>query len=611
MLRARLSRRYLRLIVPLTLIISILVIGYRYQRGPSVRNVKQQNNNVSSLTNTKPVVEIPHNKKWQKDEIVGLLSYNHIDLKPTIDIQNLDMNQLIITNVGKKKCHYLATKLERCTEKPMKKLVQPALKPYLQQHEIKKDIRGSFGFDWFGKSEYFYFDSITVGALLQSQVESFYSLVDVSMDSHVDDKDQIAFKVYDLYFIFQKFSLKQLFDQKTNDPVMVNDLNVLFGIDCKDPRNQWKLFKDKPLTNHHRFPSYISLERTPVFKSKEYYDMKTKILLPDGKNLKIVQLADLHMGVGENKCIDEYPATENCHADTKTFQFIKTVLDIEQPDLVVFTGDQIMGDRSIQDSETTLLKVVAPIIAREIPWAMVWGNHDDEGSLSRWELSELACELPYSLFKFSPFDTRGNSFGVGNYIQQVFNQSSPEEALMTFYFLDSHKYSKTGKLYPGYDWIKEKQWDYMKDVYETNLYKDIPTDKPHVSMAFFHIPIPEYLDIDSKKNPGQKNPIIGSFKEGVTAPKYNSGGLKVLDALGVQVISCGHDHCNDYCIQSDSARNPIWLCYGGGAGEGGYAGYGGTERRIRIYNINPRSGNIYTWKRLNGTPNEKFDEQQL
>ncbi|SMN22655.1 similar to Saccharomyces cerevisiae YLR361C DCR2 Phosphoesterase involved in downregulation of the unfolded protein response, at least in part via dephosphorylation of Ire1p [Maudiozyma saulgeensis] len=615
MVRSRLSKRYVRLLPLLVLVLYILCMGYRHQRTSNVRPVIKNNKNNGNdyLSSIKSASDSDSGSRtWQKDEIVGLLSSNHIDLGANVDIQYLDMNQLVITNLGIKKCHYLATKFERCSKTSMKGLSQPNLKGHTNEHDIKKDIRGSFGFDWFGKSEYLYFDTITVGSLLQSQINEFYVLTDVT-DESTPGKGQIAFKVYDLYFIFQKYSLKQLLDSGNNNGNhhFVSNVNVLFGTDCKDPRKDWTLYKSKPLSNHFKFPSYMSLERAPLVKPPGYSDPRTKILLPDGKDLKIVQLADLHMGVGENKCIDEFPTTENCHADPKTFKFINTVLDIEQPDLVVFTGDQIMGDRSIQDSESTLLKVVAPVIERQIPWAMVWGNHDDEGSLTRWELSELVYNLPFSLFKFSPFDTRDNSFGVGNYIQQVYNKSNPDDVLMTFYFMDSHKYSKTGKLYPGYDWIKEKQWDYIKDVYETNLYKDIPTDKPHISMAFFHIPLPEYLDVDSKKRPGEQNTLVGSFKEGVTAPKYNSGGLKILDDLGVQVTSCGHDHCNDYCLQTDSARNPIWVCFGGGAGEGGYAGYGGTERRIRMYDINPRNGNIYTWKRLNGSPNDKFDQQQL
>lgn len=119
------------------------------------------------------------------------------------------------------------------------------------------------------------------------------------------------------------------------------------------------------------------------------------------------------------------------------------------------------------------------------------------------------------------------------------------------------------------------------------------------------------MNIESKTHPGEKNPLIGMYKEGVTAPKYNSEGITTLDRLSVDVVSCGHDHCNDYCLRDDSTPNKIWLCYGGGGGEGGYAGYGGTERRIRIYEINVNENNIHTWKRLNGSPKEIFDFQSM
>ena len=70
-------------------------------------------------------------------------------------------------------------------------------------------------------------------------------------------------------------------------------------------------------------------------------------------------------------------------ADPLTVNFIGKTLDVEKPDLVILTGDQLHHD--ISDSHTALLKVVAPIIERSIPFAAVFGNHDSEGihALSR------------------------------------------------------------------------------------------------------------------------------------------------------------------------------------------------------------------------------------
>ena len=76
-------------------------------------------------------------------------------------------------------------------------------------------------------------------------------------------------------------------------------------------------------------------------------------------------------------------------------------------------------------------------------------------------------------------------------------------------------------------------------------------------MAFFHIPLPEFRNLNQ--------PFIGENREGVTAPRYNSGARQVLSEIGVSVASVGHDHCNDYCLQDTQQSlspgdNKMWLC---------------------------------------------------
>jgi hypothetical protein len=44
---------------------------------------------------------------------------------------------------------------------------------------------------------------------------------------------------------------------------------------------------------------------------------------------------------------------------------MEAILEVEKPDLVVLTGDQLHHD--ILDSQTTLFKVVCPIIEHSIP----------------------------------------------------------------------------------------------------------------------------------------------------------------------------------------------------------------------------------------------------
>lgn len=505
-----------------------------------------------------------------------------------------DPNDQIVVNIGLVDCFHVGRLWNYCYST---REVAEVDSPYTQRKIIRKDLKGSLGYRWFGTSEFLFYDVLPMSSVSQLDKEELKSFNTITSLTGTGGTRKLG----NLHVSFAPLTLASLSDGSA----ILSDINVFFGEDCVDSRPDWKLDKSWELRNE-RFPSYLTYRYLdPRNSGNRKQDLNVR---EDGK-FKIVQLADLHFATGKNECRDEYPKHADCDADAKTIQFIEEVLDIESPDMVVYTGDQIMGDQSIQDAETTLMKVLAPVIRRKIPWAMIWGNHDDEGSLSRWELSEIARALPYSLFSISPKDTKDNSFGVGNYVHQVFDLGS-ENALITLYFLDSHKYSKTGKVYPGYDWIKEAQWEYLRQIYDQELKTSIPEDaSSQLSMAFFHIPLPEYLDINSRRTPGTTNPLVGNFKEGVTAPKYNSGGIDTLEYLGVDVTSCGHDHCNDYCLLDDSSSKKIWLCFGGGGGEGGYAGYGGTERRIRTFEFDTKEGNIYTWKRLNGSPTERFDHQ--
>ena len=65
-------------------------------------------------------------------------------------------------------------------------------------------------------------------------------------------------------------------------------------------------------------------------------------------------------------------------ADPLTVDFIRKILNVERPDLVVFTGDQLHHD--ISDSQSAIYKVATPIIELSMPFVAVFGNHDREGT---------------------------------------------------------------------------------------------------------------------------------------------------------------------------------------------------------------------------------------
>lgn len=89
---------------------------------------------------------------------------------------------------------------------------------------------------------------------------------------------------------------------------------------------------------------------------------------------KILQIADLHYSVSAGKCRDTLKSP--CIGDIDTAKLIAEALDAENPDLVVFSGDQLNGQGSSYDAKSVIAKYAKPVIDRKIPWAMIFGESE-------------------------------------------------------------------------------------------------------------------------------------------------------------------------------------------------------------------------------------------
>ena len=387
--------------------------------------------------------------------------------------------------------------------------------------------------------------------------------------------------------------LKRTSKHRESDNVRaVTAVDVLFGSDAVEARPKWELtqqplllqntgseFQDAYLTIRRGPPALI--EKPPLHVNK------------DGK-FKIIQVADLHLSTGPGLCRDPEPALNDgskCDADPRTLAFISSVMDSERPDLVVLSGDQVNGETAA-DAQSAIFKFAHLFIQRKIPFATIFGNHDDEGSLSREALMQLTHSLPYSLSEPGPSTVDG----VGNYYIEVLARGGSKHSALTLYLLDTHGYSPDERQFRGYDWLKKNQIDWFKAA--SSELKISPSHTGythhHLDMAFIHIPLPEYRltnDIVTSTGKQPENP---------TAPGFNSGFKDALVDEGVLAVSCGHDHVNDYCSLSKSAdgKPELWMCYAGGSGFGGYGGYGGYHRRVRVFELDMNEARIVTWKRI-------------
>lgn len=266
----------------------------------------------------------------------------------------------------------------------------------------------------------------------------------------------------------------------------------------------------------------------------------------EGK-LKIVQFTDLHY-----KAVDE----ENSRP---CLDILNEVLDREHPDLVIYTGDLVYS----KDTFKALDKVLDVSIKRNIPFAVVWGNHDDEFDHNRQELYDYVQKkkgaiMPERLSAESP-----------DYIIPIKSHNS-EKVVSLLYCIDSHAYSKV-KGIGGYDWIHQDQIEWYYTV--SKKFAALNSGQPVPALAFFHIAIPEFRDALLE----DRNRVFGVKGEGICSPRVNSGFFTAAKVCGdIMGIFVGHDHDNDYAVM----YKDIMLAYGR---------YSGGDT---VYNDIPNGGRV-------------------
>ncbi|CAM1510044.1 Fc.00g003790.m01.CDS01 [Cosmosporella sp. VM-42] len=391
--------------------------------------------------------------------------------------------------------------------------------------------------------------------------------------------------------------------QSSDSDKAVTDLDVLFGDDAVEARDGWTI-TGTPLLLNTGGP-LLSVQLT-VRRGAPHDVKKPKPRIRENGRFKIMQIGDLHLSTGVGICREAIPnnyAGGKCEADPRTLDFVTRVLDEEKPDFVVLSGDQINGDTA-PDAPTAIFKIVKILIDRKIPYAAIFGNHDDEKTMSREAQMALMETLPYSLSTAGPAEIDG----VGNYYVEILARGKSDHSALTLYLFDTHAYSPDERNFPGYDWVKPNQIDWFKKTVVALKPNHNEYTHRHMDIAFVHIPLTEYAD--------WMLPRVGEWREGVTAPVYNPGFRDALIEEGILMVSAGHDHCNDYCslaqhgADNETKTPAMWQCYAGGSGFGGYAGYGGYHRRVRLFEVDTNEARITTWKRLEyGDIESRLDEQ--
>ncbi|MDR1169367.1 MAG: metallophosphoesterase family protein [Prevotellaceae bacterium] len=282
------------------------------------------------------------------------------------------------------------------------------------------------------------------------------------------------------------------------------------------------------------------------------------------KKFKIVQFTDVHYVSGEKLCD---VALEN----------MKAILDAENPDFVMFSGDVIFG----KPADKSMREAISAVSERKIPFAVTFGNHDDEWDMTRKQLYDLIKEIPGNLTS-----TTEGLTGVTNFILPVLSSESGKTTFLLYTF-DSNAYSRLQGV-EGYDYIHFDQVAWYREKSREFTSKNGGTPIP--SLAFFHIPLPEYNQAASD----EKASLIGTRKEKACAPELNTGMFAAIREMGdIMATFVGHDHDDDYAVY----WHGVMLAYG--RFTGGDNVYNNIKPNgARIIELTEGERSFRTWIRL-------------
>lgn len=278
-----------------------------------------------------------------------------------------------------------------------------------------------------------------------------------------------------------------------------------------------------------------------------------------------------------------------------TAKFLKAALEEAQPDLVVLTGDNIMGSNSKTYDQTkkAISKFMDIFQEAGVPVAAVFGNHDDEGGITKEQ--QMAIYMTYDCF--IGYDEGPDIYGVGNYNVLIYSSTDAGKVAYNLWMIDSGTYDAESG---GYDYVRPSQiaWYQAKSDELKAANGGVPVD----SMMFQHIVIPEVYECFNEVafgTPGAVaingkfyvlNPDLthaGVLGEGAYSAHVNGGLFDAVLAQGdVRAMIFGHDHANTYEVD---CRGVDLIC----SPTAGMASYGTPQRGARVIEIDENNTAVY------------------
>lgn len=313
-------------------------------------------------------------------------------------------------------------------------------------------------------------------------------------------------------------------------------------------------------------------------------------------------------------------------SDAQDLQFVRPTMirmlnsayDSLSPDLIVLTGDNILGNHLcdarigtrlvIHDIEgekkamkVALDKLLSPIEQRKIPFAMIYGNHDDKNHISKEEQADIYREYSCNI----GLDDE-ESPDVDTYNIPIYSEDG-KDVKFNIWMLDSAWLDKEED--KSYEDVKPEAVEWYKK--RSAALKAANGGEPVPSLMFQHIPLLETAELLEECQKGEKGSVEGpegkyyKLKAGVEGEigeypcmvSNKNGQFDAMKECGdIKAIVFGHDHTNCFTGQIDGINIVQTAC-------ASFRCYGTRTRGVRIFDINEDGSyetRFYTYKELCG-----------
>ena len=251
---------------------------------------------------------------------------------------------------------------------------------------------------------------------------------------------------------------------------------------------------------------------------------------------------------------DEKAAWARENKDVQCYDHIRSLVAQTQPDMIFITGDVVYGQ--FDDSGDCLKDFIAFMESLQIPWTLVYGNHDNESAIGVARQSEMYAAGTYCMFK------RGNVTGNSNFSIGI---TCGGELKRVFYMVDSN-----GCVSQDPEVVRERGIypDQIAQIEEKAEALKTLTGKTVPGFMAFHIPVDCFLEAEQEKGYGGE--VTSQYILGVdTVPKDGDFGFRLekckplktdgnfkqmLHRCGIDGVFVGHCHSISTCILYDSIR---------------------------------------------------------